>query len=775
MNTDQCDRRQFDITGVVQGVGFRPFVYRLAQDCQLTGWVANSASGVYIEVQGKMKNLAQFARRLQRERPLPSRIDSLTSARIRPQSESGFVIRESVASGEVTGTVMPDLAPCRECLRELLDPDDWRYRYPFINCTQCGPRYSIAEGLPYDRANTAMRHFTLCQSCHREYQDPLDRRFHAEPNACPECGPQLALCDGDGTVIAAGEEALERAVADIAAGKIVALKGVGGFQLLVDASSTDAVLQLRNRKHRPHKPFAVLLPDLAMARECCELSQLEEDLLCAAERPILLVQQRKRPQRALSPLVAPSNPDLGVMLPASPLHHLLMAALQRPVVATSGNLSGEPICTENSEALTRLGSIADHFLVHDRPIARPLDDSVLRVMDGKPVMLRRARGYAPLPHILAESAPEPGDLIALGADLKSSAALARNSTVFVSQHIGDLGSPAALEVFEQTLGDFQSIYRAAPKHLLCDTHPGYISSRWASKRGINTVPVQHHTAHFFSCMAEHGHRQSALGICWDGTGYGTDGTVWGGEFLCWDGGADIHRIASLKSFALPGSERAVRDPRRCAAGLLYELFGEEALDLPILRDHFRPQEARQLTRMLETGLNSPRCTSAGRLFDGVAVLLGVCDGVTFEGQAAMAVEYAARGATGCGHYPFGITQNHERWVLDWQPTIIAIMEEGSRGVSVARRAARFHNTLVEMMVTVAEESGEEHVFLSGGVFQNRRLTETAAMQLRARGFQVRCHGSVPPNDGGIALGQIYYARCMAAVGALKEEGGSVCV
>ena len=775
MNTDQCDRRQFTITGVVQGVGFRPFVYRLAQDCQLTGWVANNAGGVYIEVQGMAKNLEQFARRLQREPPLPSRIDSLTSARIRPQSEPGFVIRESMASGQVTGTVMPDLAPCSECLRELLDPADRRYRYPFINCTQCGPRYSISEGLPYDRANTAMRHFTLCKSCLREYEDPLDRRFHAEPNACPECGPQLALCDGNGTAIAAGEEALERAVADISAGKIVALKGVGGFQLLVDATSTDAVLQLRNRKHRPHKPFAMLFPNLAMARQCCELSQLEERLLCAPERPILLVPQRQQAQLALSPQVAPNNPDLGVMLPASPLHHLLMAALQRPVVATSGNLSGEPICTQNSDALRRLDSIADHFLVHDRPIARPLDDSVLRVMDGMPVILRRARGYAPLPHTLAESVPASDDLIALGADLKSSAALSRNSTVFISQHLGDLGSPAALDVFEQTIGDFQAMYQATPKHLLCDAHPGYVSSRWGSKRGTNTVPVQHHTAHFFSCMAEHGHRQSALGICWDGTGHGTDGTVWGGEFLHWDGGAQIRRFASLKSFTLPGGEQAVRDPRRCAAGLLYELFGEEALRRPILRNSFRPDEVGHLTRMMETGLNSPRCTSAGRLFDGVAVLLGLCNAVTYEGQAAMTLEYAARGATGRGHYPFRLIQDHERWVLDWQPTIIAMMEEGARGVTVADRAARFHNTLVEMMVTVAEKAGEEHVFLSGGVFQNRRLTETAATQLRTRGFKVHCHSSVPPNDGGIALGQIYYARCMAAIGALPEKGGSVCV
>ncbi|WP_226876766.1 carbamoyltransferase HypF [Microbulbifer hainanensis] len=775
MSSDTSERRHLEITGLVQGVGFRPFVYGLAGDCGLHGWVANDARGVCVEVQGEIPQIREFVRRLHAEKPPLARIHSLTSAPLPLQAEYGFTVRESESGAAPSAIILPDLAPCADCLVELFDPSDPRFGYPFINCTRCGPRFSIVEQQPYDRINTSMRSFPMCERCQREYRDPRDRRFHAEANACPECGPQLQLVNLQGEALELGQAATQSVVAAIEAGKIVALKGVGGFQLLVDASNDEAVARLRQRKQRPHKPFALLYPDMDTVRRDCVLTPQEERSLCSQERPILLLGAKPDATAQISRWVAPQNPNLGLMLPASPLHYLLMESLQRPVVATSGNLAGEPICTDNDEALRRLADIADLFLLHDRQILRPLDDSVLRVMDGKPVMLRRARGYAPLPLELSESTAAEGDLLALGADLKNCIAIARQSTAYPSQHIGDLQDRMALATFEQAIDDLATFYRLEPRAVLCDLHPGYVSNRWAKSKPLKRIAVQHHLAHFFSCMAEHGHRGAALGICWDGTGYGEDGSIRGGECLHWSGDSPVEHFASLRSFALPGGERAVHEPRRSLAGLLGEWLGTEAFVGEPLRDYFNRSERKNLARMLERQLNCPRCSSVGRLFDAVAALLGLATEISFEGQAAMAVEYAAADSDTGASYPFELYRDSDRWTLDWAPTIASLIEEGSVGVSISDRAAAFHNTLAQMILALAQKAGVPEIFLSGGVFQNKRLLETATALLQQNGFRVHSHSRVPPNDGGIALGQLYYVRCMADFGIPLGEVSVSCV
>ncbi|SHE58701.1 hydrogenase maturation protein HypF [Microbulbifer donghaiensis] len=770
------ERLHIAIGGLVQGVGFRPFVYRLARDCDLSGWVANDSGGVQIEIQGEGARIREFLRRLPIEKPRYATIDSLTTEARPLCREVGFIVRQSDSTAAPAAVILPDLAPCSDCLREMSDPDDRRYRYPFTNCTLCGPRFSIVARLPYDRVNTSMSAFPLCEPCREEYENPLDRRFHAEPVACPACGPQLQLCDASGTQIAVREAALQLAAEAIAEGRIVALKSVGGFQLLVDAANSAAVARLRDRKRRPHKTLALLYPDIESVMRDCRISALEKAQLESPQRPIVLLAARASAGARIATAVAPHNPNLGVMLPASPLHQLLVDALQRPLVATSGNLSAEPICYDNDDAIRRLGAIADLFLLHDREIQRPLDDSVVREMDGQTVMLRRARGYAPMPiEFPAVSGAQPSDFLAVGADLKSVAGLARGSAAFLTQYLGDLDNRAAREMFEQSVSDLKNLYQAAPESVIADQHPAYISSRWARRQQSAFIGVQHHVAHFFSCLAEHGHRDRALGICWDGTGWSADNTIRGGEFLRWDGDLEVSHIAGLSPFPLPGGEAAIRNPRRQAAGLLYAALGRGAFADEFFRDNFEPAEQQNLAIMLERGIYSPVCTSAGRLFDAVAALLGLVGEVSFEGQAAMAVEFAAQQSDTRRSYPFALKQQGSYRLLDWEPLAAGLLEDGRRGVPAAERARAFHNTLAQMMHAVAVRAGEEHIFLSGGVFQNRLLTESAARLLRQDGFRVHCHSRVPPNDGGIALGQIYFARCGASYRTLSKEGYEQCV
>jgi hydrogenase maturation protein HypF len=781
-------RLKIEIQGAVQGVGFRPFVYRLATELALHGWVINDTRGVFIELQGPHDALERFLTRLPGEKPPLAIINSVQSAWLEPADYERFEIRHSEAQGAKTVLVLPDVATCGACLAEVLDPADRRQGYPFTNCTNCGPRFSIIQSLPYDRPNTTMRRFALCDRCRAEYENPLDRRFHAQPNACPVCGPRLALWSPDGETLAVDDDALQRAVTALLAGQIVAVKGLGGFHLMVDAGNSQAIARLRERKPRPHKALALMVGDLSQARDLCRLPPGAEAFLSSPQAPIVLLRRRPDARINVAQNVAPGNPYLGLMLPYTPLHHLLMRALGRPIVATSGNLSDEPICTDQREALERLGHIADLFLIHDRPIARHVDDSVAWIVRGEARLLRRARGYAPLPLTLQRELPT---ILAVGAHLKNTVALSVGRSVFISQHIGDLETPQALEAFERVIADFLALYEARPVAIAHDLHPDYLSTRWAEREwesgelgtiapgakwsGVGElVGVQHHHAHLAACLAENGVEGQALGVTWDGTGYGTDGTVWGGEFLLGDA-AGFERVGRMRSFRLAGGEAAVREPRRVALGLLWELYGPAALerdDLAPVRA-FDPAQRRLLGQMLERGLNSPLTTSAGRLFDGVAALLDLRQETTFEGQAAMELEFVADpGVT--DFYPLPVTRGERREargerreadspiMLDWGLLVEAVLEEWGRGVAPGTIAARFHNALAGAIVDLARAIGQEQVALTGGCFQNRLLTQRAAQGLEKAGFRVLLHQHAPPNDGGISLGQIAVAAARLA-------------
>jgi hydrogenase maturation protein HypF len=761
-------RLKIEIQGAVQGVGFRPFVYRLATELALHGWVINDTRGVFIELQGPRDVLERFLARLPDEKPPLAIINSVHSAWLEAADYERFEIRHSDAQGAKTVLVLPDVATCDDCLNEVLDPGNRRQGYPFTNCTNCGPRFSIIQSLPYDRPNTTMRHFALCDRCRAEYENPLDRRFHAQPNACPVCGPRLALWSPGGETLAVDEEALGHAVTALLAGQIVAVKGLGGFHLVVDARNTQAIALLRERKPRPHKALALMVGDLEQARDLCYLPPGAEEFLSSPQAPIVLLRRRPDAKINVAQNVAPGNPYLGLMLPYTPLHHLLLRALGRPVVATSGNLSDEPICTDQQEALERLGHIADLFLVHDRPIARHVDDSVAWIVRGEARLLRRARGYAPLPLTLRRDLRrELPTILAVGAHLKNNVALSVGRSVFISQHIGDLETPQALEAFERVIADFLELYEARPVAVAHDLHPDYLSTRWA-EREVGSgelgklVGVQHHHAHLAACLMENGVQGPALGVTWDGTGYGTDGTVWGGEFLLGDA-ASFERVGCLRSFRLAGGEAAVREPRRVALGLLWELYGAAALerdDLAPLRA-FDPAQRRFLGRMLERDVNSPLTTSAGRLFDGVAALLDLRQETTFEGQAAMELEFIVDPGIEDA-YPLPLTRGDSPIVLDWGALVEAVLEELGQGVAPGTIAARFHNALAVAIVDLARAVGQERVALTGGCFQNRLLTERAAQGLEKAGFQVLLHRQAPPNDGCISLGQIAVAAARLA-------------
>jgi len=843
-------RLKTTVRGAVQGVGFRPFVYRLATELSLAGWVNNSSQGVFIEVEGLRPDLEQFLLRLESEKPPRSFIQSLESSWLDPVGYAGFAIRESESAGDKTALVLPDIATCPDCLREIFDPANRRYRYPFTNCTNCGPRFSIIEALPYDRPNTSMKKFRMCAKCQAEYDDPRDRRFHAQPNACPECGPHLELWERSAgvspaqpRVLTRDSDALFAAAEAIRIGQIVAVKGLGGFHLMVAAHDEQAIRRLRDRKHREEKPLALMFPTLESVKAVCEVSALEERLLHSPEAPIVLLRRTRlisptdeKSQRMktselesvgtfhpLAQSIAPGNPNLGVMLPYTPLHHLLMAGLGFPVVATSGNLGDEPICTGEQEALERLGSIADLFLVHDRPIVRHVDDSIVRVMLGREFVLRRARGYAPLPVRLVgadvrrltsgiRSQIEPPNVgsyksvLAVGAHLKNTIALSVGDQVFVSQHIGDLETAQSFETFQHVICDFEKLYDAQPEIIAADLHPDYLSTKFAQELGgtpleftlqrVSRAPppdklklelqpryvgVQHHIAHVFSCMAENELEPPVLGVSWDGTGYGTDGTVWGGEFFRVTK-TSCDRIAHFRPFRLPGGDKAAKEPRRAAIGILFELRGEGAFKLNELAPlrAFTPSELATLKTMLARGLNSPFCSSVGRLFDGVASLTGLHQQIRFEGQAAMALEFVIEGFETDEAYPLRIADcglqiegyvspggkseirnPKSKILLDWSPMIEAILADIQRGVLVGEISARFHNALAEAVVSVAQRIGEPRVVLTGGCFQNRYLTERTVRRLASEGFRPYWHQRIPTNDGGIALGQV--------VAALRER------
>ena len=753
---DRLEQIKFFAKGLVQGVGFRPFVYRLARELCLSGWIRNTNGGVEIEVEGEQAKLHQFTHRLKTEQPPRSRIDNLSISISRVEGHTEFVIRGSDDECEdISFTVTPDIATCYECMSEVFDPANRRYRYPFTNCTNCGPRYSIIESLPYDRVNTTMKAFTMCDECRDEYEDPANRRFHAQPNACPKCGPHLELWNRDGKVLAECNQALVDACNRVKAGNVLALKGLGGFQLIVNAGNDDAIRRLRSAKAREDKPFALMCADISAIEQFCEVSTQERRLLDSPESPIVLLKRRIESidmARELSSFVAPGNPYLGIMLPYSPLHHLMMVELKHPVIATSGNLADEPICVDENEAVERLSGIADFFLVHNRPIARHVDDSVIQFVAGNEMALRSARGYAPVTISMDSCGVER---IAAGADTKNTIALSNGKDAVVSQHIGDLSTKHACDVFSRTIDSLTNLYGLSHEEIACDAHPDYRSARLACKSEKRVTHVQHHLAHVMSCVAEQHLKLPVLGVVWDGTGYGTDGTIWGGEFLRVNNDG-FSRVAHLRQFRLPGSEKAVREPRRSALGLLYEILGDMAFEADSVKSirAFRENEKRILRRMLQQSVNAPLTSSAGRLFDAVASIAGFCQSASHEGQAAMKVQFAAEACKEEGCYEFVLKNTEQPIVVDWEPMILHILHDMCNSVSASVIASRFHSTLVQMIAAVAEIVDETHVVLTGGCFQNRYLAEQSINALRSAGRVAHINGIIPPNDGGIALGQL---------------------
>jgi hydrogenase maturation protein HypF len=741
-------RARARVDGVVQGVGFRPFVHRLAGELDLDGFVQNDERGVLVEVEGEPAHVERFLTLLRSEPPPLAVVERVLTEEMEPRGRAGFAIVESVGAGRPSALVSADVATCDDCLAELFDPADRRYRYPFVNCTHCGPRFTIVRGVPYDRPLTTMAGFAMCADCRAEYEDPADRRFHAQPIACPACGPRLSI-------------PLERAVEALLAGRIVALKGLGGFHLACRADEA-AVAALRARKHREDKPFALMAPDLATAHTLVELDRAGEALLTGRERPIVLAPRR---DSGVAPSVAPRSRELGVMLPYTPLHHLLLADAGTTLVMTSGNVADEPIAYEDGEALDRLGGIADLFLVHDRPIHMRTDDSVVRVAAGAPVIVRRSRGY--VPSAIALPAPAGRPILACGAELKSTFCLASGTRAWVSHHIGDLRNHETLRSFAAGVEHFERLFAVRPEVVAHDLHPDYLSTRYALEReGVEHVGVQHHHAHLAACLAEHGVTE-AVGAIFDGTGLGTDGTVWGGELLV-GSAAGFVRAGHLWPVRLPGGEQAVRQPWRMACAWLQEALGELPPPLPGI-DRQRWEAVAALSR---TGLAAPVTTSVGRLFDAVAALCGVRTEVRYEGQAAIELEAAAEpGAHGRYEVPLA----GEPLVLDARPLILAIAGDVARGTPVAVVAARFHDSIaaatVEACAHVADRHGLGTVALSGGVFLNRRLLEATAAGLRATGLQVLVPERLPPGDGGIAYGQAAVAAARDGARAAPATGG----
>lgn len=734
------------VEGAVQGVGFRPFVYRLARRLGITGLVWNTSGGVVIEAQGTEEDLTAFVRCLREEKPGPAVISGVSTFAVPPLPETGFHIAPSREGAPAT-LVTPDLVVCPECVRELLDPSDRRHRYPFINCTNCGPRFSILLALPYDRPNTTMRGFTMCADCASEYGDPMDRRFHAQPVACPVCGPRLTLLDPGGGELSRDDNALKDAVTELRRGGVVALKGLGGFQLLVRADSDAAVNLLRQRKLRPAKPLALLVKGIGEAEALCFIGEGERELLLSTAAPITLLTRRGR---GVSAGIAPDSPFLGVMLPATPLHYLLASDAGFPIVATSGNAQGEPICTDNHDALRKLGGVADLFLVHDRPIARQVDDSVVAWLPDGPLMIRRARGYAPLP--ITVKGVTAGTL-AVGGHLANTGAISIKGGVILGQHIGDLETLASVLAHRRALTDLQTLFGRASR-VVRDIHPDYASTTTAEKTGLPETTIQHHHAHILGCMAENETTAPVLGVAWDGVGLGTDNSAWGGEFLLVGDSTGFERVACLRPFQVPGGDAASLEPRRSALGLLWAMNGS----LPPSFSFFIDPELRVIGRMMERGVNTPPTTSAGRLFDGVAALMGLRGVCSFRGEAPVLLENLAHGTVKEKGYPMSLRKQGPPMILDWEPMLRAISEDAQNAVPPAVISRRFHEGLSDGILMVAREAGVSQVVITGGCFTNRLLTELTVGKLRAEGFTPIRHHLVPPGDGGIALGQAALMR-----------------
>ncbi|EAX46503.1 (NiFe) hydrogenase maturation protein HypF [Thermosinus carboxydivorans Nor1] len=744
------ERCNVKVTGIVQGVGFRPFVYNLARRHGLAGWVLNDTVGVEIEVEGDSASLDAFLTALRTEAPPLARLATVTVERRPATGAREFVIRHSEGAPGRTALVSPDVATCADCQREMLDPADRRYRYAFINCTNCGPRYTIIKDVPYDRATTTMASFVMCPACQAEYDDPANRRFHAQPNACPVCGPVYRLVDRAGREVAGDVfDAVRALVAD---GHIVAVKGIGGYHLACDAKNVAAVKALRERKIREDKPFAVMCGSLAAVRRRCQLSPAEEELLTGIVRPIVLL--AKSEGYDLADSVAPGNPYLGVMLPYAPVHWLLLGE-DDVWVMTSGNTSDEPIAYDDADARERLAGIADYFLVHNRPIYRRADDSVARVVRGQPYLLRRSRGYVPSPLALARpQAP----VLACGGELKNTFCLTRDNLAFMSAHIGDLENMATFTAYTDAIAHYQRLCNVQPAVVAYDLHPEYLSTKYALSRPEPKIGIQHHHAHIAAVLAEHGRDDKVIGVAFDGTGYGTDGHLWGGEFLLADC-RDFVRAAHCRYLPLPGGAKAIKEPWRLAAWVLYKLYGRAAagLDIPFART--LPPEWELVVQAADKGLNAPLSSGVGRLFDAAAALLGIRNRINYEGQAAVELELAAVGGA-AAPLPYDIKEETPA-VLDFYPAFAALTERLARGASVADLAAAFHATVAaataDMVGRISRATGIRTVALSGGVFQNITLLEQIVGMLQQQGLTVLLHRQAPPNDGGLALGQAVIA------------------
>jgi hydrogenase maturation protein HypF len=747
------EARRWMMGGRVQGVGYRAFVFNLAQRYLLSGAVQNLTGEVLVEAQGEAAVLDAFAAALVSAAPPLARPHVVSCLPIPLRESNGFQILPSAVSLHAQVHVPPDNYLCDDCRREMLDPDDRRYRYPFVNCTQCGPRYTLITRMPYDRPNTTMADFPLCPACRAEYEDPHNRRFHAQPLACPACGPQLSFVAAHEHV--AGNAALAACVAALRRGETVAVKGIGGYHLICDALNTAAIARLRDNKHRPHKPLAVMFPWQGADGLQCVHAELQLDALTAATltdaaRPIVLIPRRA--DSALPDSIAPGLREIGAMLPYSPLHHLLLESFGSPLIATSGNVSGEPVLTDNAEAEVRLGKVAQAFLHHNRPIARPADDSVLRIVANKPRMLRAGRGIAPLEFELPFSLPQP--VLAVGGHMKNSIALGWDNRAVLSPHIGDLDAPRSLEIFEQVIADLQQLYGVKAQSIVCDAHPGYTSSRWAAKQGLPLHRAQHHHAHASALAFEVGLKKAWLTFTWDGVGMGEDEILWGGEALHGKPGA-WQRVASFKPFRLPGGERAGREPWRSAAALCWE----SGLDW-----HSSARDAVLLKSAWQHGLNAPATTAVGRLFDAASSLLGLCDTASFEGQGPMLLEAAATDDSALGESAAIELPLHEDrnglLVSDWTPLVHALCREE---VPVAQRAMQFHLSLAQTIVKQARHIHARTPFdavgLTGGVFQNKLLAELALQQLAAAGYETHLPQQTPCNDGGLAFGQLIEATC----------------
>jgi hydrogenase maturation protein HypF len=762
VKTPTLSLAHISVRGVVQGVGFRPFIYQMATRLNLRGWVCNTSEDVRIEVEGDDRDIERFLHDLKELAPPMSRIEEITVASRQRQTAASyekFEIRDSIAEEGKYQLVSPDIATCPDCRQEIFNPEDRRYRYPFTNCTNCGPRFTIIADIPYDRPNTTMHRFRMCPECQREYDDPLDRRFHAQPNACPVCGPQLELVDAEGKQVA-GTDIIEMTGQLLREGKIVAVKGLGGFLLACDATSQKTVNRLRQRKNRPAKPLAVMVSSLEEVREHCDIDKEEETLLTSPGSPIVLMKWRA--DSSITPAVAPGLKYLGMMLPYTPLHHILLRETGIPLVMTSGNLSEEPIAKDNDEAIRRLGGIADYFLMHNRDIYARYDDSVTIVERDIPQFVRRARGYAPQPvHLNYQSRR----ILGCGAEEKNTFCLTRDNYAFLSQHIGDMENMETLEHFTNTIELYKRLFRIEPEIIAHDLHPEYLATKYAkemaTRDSVKLIPIQHHHAHIASCMADNGREEPVIGVSFDGTGYGPDGHIWGGEFLTADY-RGFTRMGHLEYLPLPGGALAIKKPYRTAIGYLLSLGIDLDHRLPLFKQ-VNDAEVDIIKSQVENSLNAPLTSSCGRLFDAVSALIGVRGVIEYEAQAAIDLEMLAGDTDGeTKDYPFTVIEHEGIRIIKLQDTFAAIIDNLHSNTPEAMIAARFHNTVARMIVelcqVISAETGITGVALSGGVFQNRLLLRKTTARLESAGFSVYTHRQVPCNDGGISLGQVVIAN-----------------